>query len=35
VGLVLLISSFATQNAARDIPSPNIPAATAKQPSLD
>ena len=27
VGLVLLVASFATQNAARDIPSPYAPAA--------
>uniref|UniRef100_UPI000D38F7FE DoxX family protein n=1 Tax=unclassified Variovorax TaxID=663243 RepID=UPI000D38F7FE len=31
VGFVLLVSSFATQNAARDLHSPHAPAATAVQ----
>lgn len=35
VGLVLLVASFATQNAARELPSPYAPAATSVQTSLD
>lgn len=35
VALVLLVASFATQNAARELPSPYAPAATSVQASLD
>ena len=35
VALVLLGASFATQNAARELPSPYAPAATSVQTSLD
>ena len=34
LGLVLLIASFVTQNAARDVPSPYAPAAAALQATL-
>ncbi|TAL98644.1 MAG: DoxX family protein [Paraburkholderia sp.] len=35
VGLVLLVASFLTQNVAREVPSPYIPAAAAHQVTLD
>ena len=35
VGLVLLVASFVTQNAARDIPSPYAPAAAARHVTLN
>jgi hypothetical protein len=35
VGLVLLVASFATQNLARDIPSPDALAMAAQQATLN
>jgi hypothetical protein len=35
VGLILLVASFATQNAARELPSPYAPAAMMIQPVLN
>ncbi|MDB6083662.1 MAG: hypothetical protein JWN43_1543 [Gammaproteobacteria bacterium] len=35
LGLVVLVASFVTQNAAREVPSPYAPAATALQVTLN
>ena len=35
VGLVLLVASFVTQNAARDVPSPYAPVAAAHRATLN
>lgn len=35
VGLVLLVASFLTQNVAREVPSPYLPAVAAHQVTLD
>lgn len=35
VGLILLVASFATQNAVRELPSPYAPAAASVHTSLD